>query len=535
MAKKSKERKEQNVSEQKQTVQQRLVNYCRAGYGGLYVTSYEEKRVESELASVAKEIGWDLWVWTCADGLCGPVGYDDARQIKDIDEVTLLKQMRDMKGNNGTNESRKVIVLAKDFHLYLGDRNPEMIRAVKDALQFGREHQQAFVVLGCQFQLPPELEKEFTPIEFTLPTKEQLGEIAQDLAKSVGIDLNGEREKIEDAAAGMTTTEAVDAISLAIVESNKTAIDPKAVQREKCNIIRKTGLLEIVEQNVTLDEIGGLENLKAELDEKRSLFTKAAREYGLATPRGILTVGNPGTGKSLTATATKTIFNVPLVRLEAGKLFGTLVGESEANWRTAFATVKAIAPVCFWIDEVDGLVSGMESSGRTDGGTTARVVKAILQDMQFNSEGIFYCFTANDIDGLPDPLIDRLDVWAVDLPNEIERQAIWAIHISKCRAGQTRSARKPDAYDVARLSQITDGFSGRQIEQVWLKAMNLAFNDGEREPVMGDVVTAASKFVATSKTMAVQIEARRRRLEGKATPASAPMPISQKTGVRQIA
>ncbi len=122
--------------------------------------------------------------------------------------------------------------------------------------------------------------------------------------------------------------------------------------------------------------------------------------------------------------------------------------ESERNWRTAFATARAIAPCILWVDEVDGLFSGAQSSGSTDGGTTNRVIKAILQDMQFNGDGIFFMFSANDIDGIPDPLIDRLDVWSVDLPTQEEREAIWRIHIFKRK-------RDPKKFHLPGLAKLT--------------------------------------------------------------------------------
>ena len=148
--------------------------------------------------------------------------------------------------------------------------------------------------------------------------------------------------------------------------------------------------------------------------------------------------------------------------------------------------------------------------------------------MQFNSDGIFFVFTANDIDGLPDPLIDRLDVWSVDLPTEAERQSIWQIHIAKRK-------RNPKTYDISSLAKTTNGYSGRQIEQVWIKAMTTAFNDGRREPTNIDIIEATKKFVATSITMSDAIESRRKRLLNRATPASKPEIIIKMNTIRKLA
>lgn len=486
-----------------------LKNKFLAGYAGVFLVSYEEKRVEAELLEVASAIGYHVYIWTITDSIVGPLGTDKPQVFKNGDEPYGPVEMLDAIGKV---LPAKSIVLAKDYHLFVGEPNPVLVRKMKDCLAEARLQERRLVILGCQFKLCAELEKEFTAIEFALPDRTQLKVVADGIARSAGIALNGHTEELLDAASGLTTIEAEDAFALAAIEADKKEITPAVVAREKSNCVKKNGLLELVHSTVTLDQIGGLERLKKVLYDNRNSFTKAARDYGLPSPRPLLVCGQPGTGKSLTATAVGNVFSVPLLRLEAGRLFGSLVGETERNWRTAFSTMKAIAPACVHIDEVDGLFAGGHSSGQTDGGTTARTLKAILQDLQFNAEGLLFVFTANDIDCLPDPLIDRCDVWSVDLPNEVEREAIWKIHIAKRK-------RNPENYDSRKLAQATDGFTGRQIEQAWLKAMTIGFNDSVREPTTEDAISASSQMVPTSVTMRTQIEARRKRLEGRAQPA----------------
>ncbi len=485
-----------------------IVNYVKAGYPALFIVSHEERRVEAELQSVAQKTAFQLYAWSITTGIVSVS--DTPSAIADSQEPFMMLGAFD-------SLPERSILLLRDFHMILADRNPMVYRKMKDSLSIAKSMNRVIVIVGCSLQLPPELEKEISVIEFKLPDREQLREVLSSVAKSASVKLPGDVETLLDASMGLTTIEAENAFALSIVETGELVAG--VVAREKANTIKKNGLLEIVDSKVSLSDIGGLENLKQDLLEKRNAFTKAAHDYGLPSPRGALVVGQPGTGKSLTATATRSIFNLPLIRLEAGKLFGSLVGQSEGNWRSAHATAKAVAPCIMWIDEVEGLFCGSKSSGETDSGVTNRVVKAILQDMQFNSEGIYYILTSNDIDGLPDPLIDRMDVWSVDLPNETEREQIWAVHIAKSRGGA--KGRDPKKFDVAELAKRTEGYSGRQIEQIWLKAMNMAFNDKGREPKTADCLKAAERFVATSVTMKEAIEKRRQRLANRAMPASA--------------
>lgn len=502
-------------------MKQQLTNYLRAGFAGLFAHGPENQRIEGEVAAAAKEAGFEFYSWSLTKGLF----HIKPAKGKKPAEATAIEMDGDMPPHcavlvafdklaaeaRKSGSPTKAVFLLHDFHQHLAQPDPVLFRMIKDSLLNGKMCSHSLVIQGVTLNLPPELEKEITVMEFKLPERPQLLVIAENIAKSSGLTLNGGTDALLDAASGLTCQEAEDAMALAVVETKD--LTPSVVARVKAETIRKNGILEIVESKTTLDDIGGLEHLKAHLFGIRKSFTKAAKDYGLPSPRPVLAVGQAGVGKSLCATACGNIFGVPLLRLEAGRLFGSLVGESERNWRTAFNTAKAVAPCCVHVDEVDGLFSGAESSGRSDGGTTSRVIKAILQDMQFNSEGIFFVFTANDIDNLPDPLVDRCDVWSVDLPTHAEREAVWKIHIAK-------RGRDPQKFNLRTLASASEGFSGRQIEQAWIAAMTWAFNQDVREPTEADCCQVLERMVPTSKTMAEAIERRRKRLQNKAQPAS---------------
>lgn len=495
----------------------KLTNYIKGGYSGLFVVTHEEQRAHAMFKEISTEQAFKLYTWSITSGLICRSDDPQTTHPDTEDPIAALDMFMRL--------PQKSIVLMNDFHLFLADTNPMMFRKVKDALLSGQATNRVLVILGCTLKLPLELEKMVAVIELPVPSKEQLKPVLDGIAASAGLELNGNTEPILDAASGLTTQEASDAFAMSVVECGD--IKPEIVAREKAQTVKKGGILEIVDTPITLDDIGGLDLYKNHLWSISKCFTQQARDYGLPSPRPVICCGQPGTAKSMSSMACRNVFGLPLLRLEAGRLFGSLVGQSEDNWRSAFTTAKAIAPAIFWIDEAEGLFSGMQSSGQTDGGTTQRVVKAILQDMQFNGDGLFFVFTSNDIDHFPDPLIDRCDVWNFELPVQKEREAIWRIHIAKRR-------RNPDKFDVPRLADNTEGYSGRQIEQVWCKALTISFNDGMREPTSDDVEHALTYFVPTSVTMKDAIERRRQRLKSRARAASTvdTVPVSN---VRKIA
>lgn len=484
-------------------MRKKLVNYIKAGYPGLYILSHEESRVESELKGAAKDTKFSLYTWSITRGIFD-IGKGSA--IANTEEpIEALAQFEKL--------PQKAILICEDMHALLRDQNPVLVRRLKEVLQTGKTSNRVLVIVGCVLELPPELEKEMTVVEFGLPDRETLRTIAEGIAKSAEQELNGNTDALLDAASGLTTTEAENAFALSFVESK--TFSPEIIAREKASTIKKNGILEIVPTRSQLADIGGLDVLKVWLKQRRHAFTKKAKEYGLPTPKGVLMVGIPGCGKSLTAKATAAILGLPLLKLDAGKLFGSLVGESERNLRTAIQTAEAIAPCVLWLDEMEKGFSGSKSSGSTDGGTSSRVFGSFIQWMQEKTAPVFVVATANDVSQLPPEMLrkGRFDeLFFVDLPDHGEREAIWAIQIQKY-------GRAAKSFDITGLANASEGWTGSEIEAVFCESLFAGFEDNG-EPDTLTVTTAGSKMVPLSQTMAKELEALRTWANGRARLAS---------------
>jgi SpoVK/Ycf46/Vps4 family AAA+-type ATPase len=498
----------------------KIINYICAGYPGLYLVSHEEQRGALEMTRIAQELKYNLVFWSVVDGL---VDVEKGTNNSANDPLEALIAIRDLK--------EKTLILLRDFHLFLQDPNPILIRQLKDVLQMAKTKSKTLIILGCRMVLPPELERELTVIEFALPGKEELGAVLGGIMESANIkSIEAEtREKVIDAASGLTTIEAENAFALSVVQSK--TIDPVIVAKEKAQAVKKNGLLELIETKETLDSIGGLDVLKEWLLKRRHAFSAKAIEYGLPTPKGLLILGIAGTGKSLTAKATAKVFGVPLLKLDAGRIFAGLVGQSESNLRAVIQTAEAIAPCCLWIDEVEKGFSGTKSSNATDGGTSSRVFGSFISWMQEKEAPVFVVATANDVSQLPPELLrkGRFDeLFFVDLPNQAEREAIWEIQIGK-------HGRDPGDFDVVQLAKATEGLTGSEIENVFIEALYLAFDsaaDGGKEPTDLDIARVLTEFVPLSKLMAEQIGGLRNWSKGRARLATSPV-VSR--GLRKMA
>lgn len=484
-----------------------LTNYIRAGYSGIYVVSHEEPRVAAELKQIAESLKYKLYAWSATEGLLD-TGDGSVRPANDpLEAVTAVTDMPD-----------NTLILFRDLHPFLADGNPVLIRAIKDELVRGKTKGKVLLILGCRQVLPPELEREFVMLDFSLPDKAALGTVLDGICESARIKkLSGdERDQILDAATGLTCTEAENAYALAVIERKQ--VDSAVVAREKAATVRKNGLLEVVSVKETLADIGGLDVLKEWLLKRKDAFSERAREYGLPSPKGLLIVGIPGTGKSLTAKATASVFGRPLLKLDAGKLYGSLVGQSEGNLRSVIQVAEAIAPCVLFIDELEKGLAGSKSSGSTDGGTSARVFGSFISWIQEKTAPVFVVATANDVTQLPPELLRRGrfdDLFFVDLPNEKEREAIWKIQIE-------RHGRDWSHYDTLALAKASEGMTGAEIEQAVIDALYAAFA-ANREPGMLDLSKALSETVPLAKLMAEQIKALRTWSAGRCRGATSPL------------
>ena len=477
----------------------KITNYIRSGNPGLFLVSAEEARVQAELRTVAANLGRPLYAWSATRGLINTVVGTGGEAT---DPFEVLGQI------NGLSEN--ALVLLSDFHLHLQDGNPVLIRAIKDALIDCKASGKCLILLGCRQILPPELEHEFVVLDIQLPSKEALGLVLDGICKSAKLKkvVGDERCRILDSATGMTCGEAENAFALSVIEARK--VDAGVVAREKASTVKKNGILEVVTVAESLEDIGGLDGLKDWLVKRKGAFSQRAIEYGLPSPKGLLIVGIPGTGKSLTAKASASVFGRPLLKLDAGKLFGSLVGQSESNLRSVIQTAEAVAPCVLFIDELEKGFAGSRGSGSADGGTASRVFGSFISWMQEKTAPVFVVATANDVTQLPPELLRKGrwdDLFFVDLPNEEERRIIWDIQIRK-------RGRDPAVFNLKELVEMSDGYTGAEIEQALIDALYAAFAQ-DKEPDTGLIVRATADSVPLSKLMAEQIEALRSWSQGR--------------------
>jgi ATP-dependent 26S proteasome regulatory subunit len=489
----------------------------RARYSLLYVVSWEERRVLAALQEVVMGQEKQFYTWSETTGLRSVTkqitpGSADARAR---DPLAVLDSVR-------TNGEAAVYVL-KDFHVFLSPNYPHasaVIRRLRDLADALHTAYTTVILLSPVLQLPDELQKEITVFDYPLPGLRDLDGLLTRAADSVrgqpgvNVELTGEqRERILKAALGLTLSEAENVFARCLVE--KGCFDVDLIVAEKQQLIRKSGVLEYFESQDQVEDIGGLDVLKAWLKNRALAFTEKAQRFGLPAPRGVLLLGVQGCGKSLTAKAVAHLWRLPLLRLDVGRIFAGLVGSSEENIRRAIHMAETVSPCVLWLDEIEKGLAGVQSSGLADAGVTARVFATLNTWMQEKTKPVFVVATANDISQLPPELLrkGRFDeIFFVDLPSESERRETFGIHLAK---------RKRDAstFDLDALAKASDGFSGAEIEQAVISGLLTAFEQ-DRDVTTADILEAIRQTVPLSVTMREDIDMVRHWAKGRARPAS---------------
>jgi SpoVK/Ycf46/Vps4 family AAA+-type ATPase len=464
----------------------------RARYPLVYVVSFEEGRVERRLRVMTESRKKQLFNWTITGGLELP----DGSWITELkDPIKVLEYILQSDAN--------ALFVLRDYHHYLND--PVVVRKLRDAAHALKTTRKNIIFLSPVLKVPVELEKEAAVIDYRLPDKKEITGIITKITKTLdntgGLDILKTPEsldKIVEAALGLTAEEAENVFAKSLVQ--KGQFDISIVLSEKEQIIRKSGVLEYYHANENMREVGGLEELKNWLGKRGKAFTPKAREFGLPEPRGILLLGIPGCGKSLTAKAIAGMWQLPLLKLDVGKVFSSYVGSSEENVRRAVQTAESIAPSILWLDEIEKGFSGLGSSGMTDGGTTARVFGTFLTWLQEKTTPVFVVATSNNVSQLPPELLrkGRFDeIFYVDLPSREERAEILKIHLEKRK-------RDPGLFDIERIAAKTHGFSGSELEEVIVAGLYDAFNEGE-ELKQEHLEQVIETLIPLSQTMEEQI------------------------------
>ncbi|MDJ0688535.1 MAG: AAA family ATPase [Xenococcaceae cyanobacterium MO_188.B32] len=464
----------------------------RACYPLIYISTTEEERLERAIASVAERLGnRQVYVWDFVDGYQENPNNTGLGKRNPLQALEFLEKMPSKVGG---------IFILRDFERFLEDIS--ISRKLRNLARELKSQPKNIVIVSSQVEIPPELSEVLTVIDFPLPTAKEIKTEIQRLVLATGQTLTDKLlDEIVRSAQGLSLERIRRVLTRAIATHGQ--IEPEDVElilEEKRQSIRQTQILDFYPATEQISDIGGLDNLKDWLLRRGGAFSDRARAYGLPHPRGLLLAGIQGTGKSLTAKAIAHHWHLPLLRLDVGRLFGGLVGESESRTRQMINLAEALSPCILWIDEIDKAFSGVE--GRGDSGTTSRVFGTFITWMAEKKSPVFVVATANNIKALPPEMLrkGRFDeIFFVGLPNQEEREAIFKVHLARLRPHNLGN------YDVKRLAYETPDFSGAEIEQTLIEAMHIGFSQN-RDFTTDDILESASQIIPLARTAQEQIQ-----------------------------
>lgn len=464
----------------------------RACYPLIYIPTAEEERLEAAIAQCAKAVGnRNVYIWDFVDGYQDNPNNEGVGKRNPLQALEFVEQLPEAAGG---------IFILRDFHRFLEDVS--IARKLRNLARRLKSQAKNIAIVSPQLEIPTELTEVLTVVEFALPTTAEIKKEIQRLLASAGQPFSDKLiDELVRSAQGLSLERIRRVLSKAIASSGQLQPeDVELVLEEKRQSIRQTQILDFYPATEQISDIGGLDNLKDWLLRRGGAFSERARTYGLPHPRGLLLVGIQGTGKSLTAKAIAHHWHLPLLRLDVGRLFAGLVGESELRTRQMISLAEALAPCILWIDEIDKAFAGADGKG--DSGTTSRVFGTFITWLAEKKSPVFVVATANNIQALPPEMLrkGRFDeIFFVGLPSQPEREEIFTVHLSRLRPHNLKN------FDLKRLAYETPDFSGAEIEQTLIEAMHIGFSQN-RDFTTDDILEAASQIIPLARTAQEQIQ-----------------------------
>ena len=464
----------------------------RSRYPVIYIPTREEERLEQAIAFLAKEQGnRAVYTWDFVDGYQGNPNDVGFAKRNPLQALELIEKIPD---------SAPVILILRDFQRFLED--VAVSRKLRNVARQLKYQPKNIVILAAGMNIPDDLSEVITILEFPLPSQAEIKKEVENLLGALSQPADQSLlDEIVRASLGLSIDRIRRVLAKAIANHGSLLEeDVELILEEKRQSIRQTQILDFYPTQNNISDIGGLDLLKDWLMRRGGAFSEKARQYGLPHPRGLMLVGIQGTGKSLTAKAIAHHWHLPLLRLDVGRLFGGLVGESEARTRQMIQLAEALAPCILWVDEIDKAFAGFDSKG--DAGTASRVFGTFINWLAEKITPVFVVATANNIQSLPPEILrkGRFDeIFFVGLPHQEERQAIFTVHLNRLRPQNLKN------YDIARLAYETPDFSGAEIEQTLIEAMHIGFSQN-RDFTTDDILEAASQIIPLARTAQEQIE-----------------------------
>ena len=462
-----------------------LTLLLKARYPIIYINTIEEDRVEYIIRKYIKtSLNRSIYSWDFIDGYTNNPNNEGFAKRNPVQALELVERLT---------AQTPALFLLKDFNRFLTDVS--ISRKLKNISRILKLQPKTIIIIGSEFNIPKELSDLITILQFQLPIESEINYELNRLIESLNIQIDQQiLESLTRACQGLSL-ERIRRVLSKIIATYKT-IDENSIKlllNEKKQIISQTEILEYWSVDDTISKIGGVDNLKNWLKKRKTSFGIQASNYGLPTPRGLLLVGIQGTGKSLTAKAIANEWQLPLLKLDVGKLFGGIVGESESRLRQMIQVAETISPCILWIDEIDKAFSNNNNTG--DSGTSNRVLATFISWLSEKTKPVFVVATANNVDLLPLEIIrkGRFDeIFFLDLPQKQEREQIFKIHIQEFRPNRW------ELFDYSKLAQLSEAFSGAEIRQSIIEAMYHAFYE-KREFTTEDICLSLTQLIPLSK------------------------------------